>query len=343
MKTVCVYHSIDLDGWMSAAIVKYWFEKQLIITNSSIDSITDKIDFIGYNYGQPIPDLSEYDKVIMCDISFSIEEMENLRQHLQDNFIWIDHHISAIKSADERTNNYYDGIRDAKFAACELTWKYFFPDEPMPEIVRLLGMYDSFRHKGTDEELKVLEFQYGARTFIKNYDDAYESLKINLLDDECEIVEHEREDYIIHDKGIAIYQYLCTEAKQTYKNGFKIGLGQSSVKLVDLVTIPDTEPETLKNAVGTFLPYKFICINKERFNPINFGIDYHKDGYDGCACFYFDGTSYNFSLYNDNGEVDCSIIAKQFGGGGHKGAAGFRLNNEDFNKLIFNNTPQLLY
>ena len=88
-------------------------------------------------------------------------------------------------------------------------------------------------------------------------------------------------------KGNNIYEYLCTEAKQTYKNGFKIGLGQSSVKLVDLATIPDTEPETLKNAVGTFLPYKFICINKERFNPINFGIDYHKDGYDGCACFHY--------------------------------------------------------
>lgn len=26
MKTVCIYHSIDPDGWMSAAIVKHWFE-----------------------------------------------------------------------------------------------------------------------------------------------------------------------------------------------------------------------------------------------------------------------------------------------------------------------------
>ena len=33
--------------------------------------------------------------------------------------------------------------------------------------------------------------------------------------------------------------------------------------------------------------YKFICINKENFNPINFGIDYHKDGYDGAACFHY--------------------------------------------------------
>ena len=75
----------------------------------------------------------------------------------------------------------------------------------------------------------------------------------------------------------------------------------------------------------------FICINRERFNPINFGIDYHKDGYDGAACFHFDGTHWCFSLYNDNGEVDCSQIAKQFGGGGHKGAAGFRLPSKDNN------------
>ena len=75
-------------------------------------------------------------------------------------------------------------------------------------------------------------------------------------------------------------------------------------------------------------------INKERFNPINFGIDYHKDGYEGCACFHYANGMWNFSLYNDNGEVDCSQIAKQFGGGGHKGAAGFRLPTEEFNKLI---------
>lgn len=72
---------------------------------------------------------------------------------------------------------------------------------------------------------------------------------------------------------------------------------------------------------------KFICINKERFNPINFGIDYHKDGYDGAACFHYADGMWNFSLYNDNGEVDCSQIAKQYGGGGHKGAAGFRISD----------------
>jgi nanoRNase/pAp phosphatase (c-di-AMP/oligoRNAs hydrolase) len=80
---------------------------------------------------------------------------------------------------------------------------------------------------------------------------------------------------------------------------------------------------------------KFICINKERFNPINFGINYHEDGYDGCMCFHMTSDKMiSASLYNDNGEVDCSVIAKSFGGGGHKGAAGFRITLEQFNNLI---------
>ena len=78
--------------------------------------------------------------------------------------------------------------------------------------------------------------------------------------------------------------------------------------------------------------YKFICINKERFNPINFGIKYHDDGYDGAACFHYANGEWNFSLYNDNGKVDCSAICKQFGGGGHKGASGFRV--KDISKII---------
>ena len=323
MKIACIYHRIDLDGWMSAAIVKYWWEN----SPNAIDNNDDKLDFIGYNYGDPVPDLSEYDKVTMCDISFPKDEMNDLHWKLRDNFIWLDHHISAITDSLEYSYSKCEGLRLTSFAACELTWKYFFPNEPMPEIVRLLGRYDCSGHKNTDEETKVLEFQYGARQCISNYEDAYKYL-IESLEPTSGIVED------IQYNGASIYQYLCTEAKQTYKNGFEIGLGQSPHKWVDISTLPDLEPETLKNAPGTFVPYRFICINKERFNPINFGIDYHKDGYDGAACFHYANGMWNFSLYNDNGEVDCSVIAKQFGGGGHKGASGFRLNNEEFIKLI---------
>lgn len=311
MKTVCVYHSIDLDGWMSAAIVKHW----------SVLNAPMYIDFIGYNYGQPIPDLSEYDRVIMCDVSFPLDEMIKLHDKIE----WIDRHISAIESIDrhfQQMSMRIAGKRDTGFAACELTWKYFFTNEEMPEIVRLLGRYDCFGHKGTDEEQKVLEFQYGARQVITNYEEAYEWLTAELYG-----YQDFKDTNEIQSSGESIYRYLCTEAKQVYKNGFEVEFHLAGlVDPYDIKVLRKYIKQPVK-CVDTFETYRFICINRERFNPVNFGIDYHKEGYDGAACFHYANGEWHFSLYNDNGLVDCSQIAKQFGGGGHKGAAGFIIKN----------------
>lgn len=493
METVCVYHSIDLDGWMSAAIVKYWFNSTVEIPNKKDEPI-NTLEFIGYNYGQPIPDFSKYDKVIMVDISFRDSTMQILKELCKE-FIWIDHHISSIKDSEEYHYNDIKGLRNTKYAACELTWNFFFPDEPMPEIVRLLGRYDCFGHKqvwksivgyeglyevsnhgnvrsldrvivenntkkerlikgvtlsaanskrgyrvvvlckdGTekmrnvhqlvaesfisnpenkhcinhkdfnrlnnhvdnlewctyaennlhsieegkkgrtviqftkdgefvqqfdsikraeshtgiasqniskvckgeresageykweygvdkdvfpqfvpeDEETKVLEFQYGARQCIKNIEEAFHWLVVNVnksIEEQLPYVNS------ILEKGTAIYNYLKTEAQQVYEKGFEIRL----------FTYTDEDHMN---------PHRFICINKERFNPINFGIDYHKDGYDGCASFYFDGQEFAISLYNDNGLVDCSAIAKELGGGGHRGASGFRISPEGLTNFL---------
>jgi uncharacterized protein len=316
MKTVCIYHSVDLDGWMSAAIVKHWFNQQEVPT--STPGVFNTIDFLGWNYGNDIPDLSEYDRVIMCDISLPKDTMEWLG-YTKD-FIWLDHHISVFKDNHpawdwvNRSNEEafsMKGIRNTKFAACELTWKYFFPNEIMPEIVRLLGRYDCFGHKGTSEETIVLEFQYGARGAISNYEEAYAWL--------IKSIEHRSSSYLspeneIYNRGIGAYKYLLGEAKQIYKNGFPIYFRFS----------PTTHKEL---GFDTDTMYKFLCINREQFNPINFGIDYHADGYDGVATFHYSGKVWKFSIYNNNNEVDCSVIAKSFSGGGHKGASGFIIND----------------
>jgi hypothetical protein len=206
--------------------------------------------------------------------------------------VWIDHHISAILNWQNVELNDLDdtipklkGLRDTEFAACELTWKYFFPDQPIPEIVRLLGRYDCFGHKGTDEEQYVLEFQYGSRMIMNDPLSCYYQLIGKGLTIQA-----------IHTKGEAIYHYLCTEAQQIYSKRFDV--------------IFDT--------------YKFAMVNQERFNPINFGIDYHKDGYAGFACCWYQKGKWMYSLYNDDGKIDCSDICKSRGGGGHKGAAGFQ-------------------
>jgi len=310
MKTICIYHSRDLDGWMSAAIIKKWFLE-------SEENNPNTLEFLGWDFGDEIPDLSSYDRVIMVDISFSKEDMEKIDLQSSNGLTWIDHHLSAIKSNNfiserDGKSRHVEGLRNTKYAACELTWKYFFPEEKIPEIVRLLGRYDCFGHKGTDEEQKVLEFQYGARAIIKNYSDAYIYLCIEYR---VGGKYNQEINKSILDKGIAIYQYLCTESQQTYKKAFPVEFN-------------------IGGNPGIEKHKSFLCVNQERFNPINFGIDYHKEGYDGFACFWYKDGKWMWSLYNDNGEVDCSAIAKGYDGGGHKGAAGFVCDTKELLTII---------
>ena len=321
MKTICIYHSRDLDGWMSAAIVMKWFLEQEKIKNPNNEKLAkesphdyikqDNIWFLGWDHGDEIPDLSSYYKIIMADIAFPVEEMIKLRANSNHSFVWIDHHKSAIIDSVKENYQGLSGTRNDKFAACELTWEYFFSNDKMPEIVRLLGRYDCFGHKGTDEHQKVLEFQYASRAYINNYEEAYNYL--------CEWISTPAlylQSWLVTGKDI--YKYLCTEAKQTYKRAFPITFPAYDSKGM----IHDYKEATSK----------FLCVNQERFNPINFGIDYHKEGYDGFACFWYKNKKWHWSLYNDNGKVDCSVIAKQLDGGGHKGAAGMVV--DDLSKIF---------
>lgn len=271
-KIVCFYHSRDLDGWTSAAIVKEKFPDVILI---------------GWDYGDPVPYVTLDTEYILVDVSFP----ENwMKEYIKYPTIWIDHHKSAIE--DSKLNYYddLDGKRDSNYAACELTWEYFFPDKPMPEMVRLLGRYDCFGHKGTDEEERVLMFQYAARAMASNPEEAAQFLE-------------DRDSFYINqivEDGKKIYRYLCVQARQAYNNRFR----------------------------GYFDGLPFIIIPTERINPVNFGIDYHKDGYVGAACFWYKDHKWHWSLYNDDGSVDVSELCKRRGGGGHPGAAGFV--SEDF-------------
>jgi oligoribonuclease NrnB/cAMP/cGMP phosphodiesterase (DHH superfamily) len=54
--------------------------------------------------------------------------------------------------------------------------------------------------------------------------------------------------------------------------------------------------------------------------------------YDIMMPFVFTGEGWTVSVYSTNSEIDCSAIAKKYGGGGHKGAAGFQCKELPFAK-----------
>jgi nanoRNase/pAp phosphatase (c-di-AMP/oligoRNAs hydrolase) len=100
----------------------------------------------------------------------------------------------------------------------------------------------------------------------------------------------------------------------------------------DIITKGNTIIKYRKNWMKAYLDskgfeteldgYKCYAVNMAMISSDDFeSID--TDQYDMLIGFSFNGKKWRYSLRSDNGRVDCSKIAMKYGGGGHKGAAGF--------------------
>ena len=324
-KVLCIYHNADLDGICSAAIVyDYFYDAKDV-------SIDGNVILYGMNYGDDFPwsfvdkeemteedkeDCIPYDKVVMVDFSLSKEDMRRLNNLVE--LIWIDHHASVIDD-----NKDIQGIRDVNCAACELTYMYFYTgiayidgapvplsDEDIPKAIRLLGRYDVWDH--SDKE--VVPFQYGMKLYdIGPCNSEWKDLLDNSLISDSIIKQ------VIHNGEIIEKYQSNLNYKYTNTYGF--------------IAVLEFEDEL----------YNVLCVNKGFSNSsiVKDSVLYNKS-IDLIMFFVRHKESYKISLYTEK-EIDVSQIAKAFGGGGHKKAAGFicsELEFEDFNgNLIIDIDP----
>lgn len=140
--TKVFYHN-DLDGQCAAAIIYKEF------------SPSPAIQFIEMDYDKSIDIESIYEKtkIYIVDFSFKPYVMEKILEKTK-NVIWIDHHKTAF---EYRYSQNLEGLRDIKFAGCELTWKYFYGNKAIPLAIRLIADRDiwAFRY-GEDTDKFVL-------------------------------------------------------------------------------------------------------------------------------------------------------------------------------------------
>lgn len=142
------YHSGDLDGQCSGAIVKHAFPEA---------------ECIGINYGDLFPwDTIEVGEVVFM-VDFCLQPFEDmLRLANLARLQWIDHHKTSLENAKATGFLcHYSGILDMDKAACELTWEFCYPNKEMPRSVFYLGRYDIWKHS---EHPGALAFQYGMRS-----------------------------------------------------------------------------------------------------------------------------------------------------------------------------------
>lgn len=295
---ICIYHNRDMDGFCSGAIVKYRYPEAKLV---------------GYDYAQPIPwdEIPKGESIIMIDVSFPMEDMQQLAIQSNNNFLWIDHHKSAIEAYN--SFEFWDGVKidtvlEIGRAACELGWEHFSKDvgsgkvqsimyaEAVPEAVTLIGEYDTWRHKRSPYPLHTIEveqFQYGMRAICNSP----ETFPSELFRDYTDI--HE-EIYRIKQKGDTVLQYQNKLYEfQCENNAFEY----------------------------KFEGYRAICLNGGAYNADAFKSVYSEREYDIMMPFQFNGSVWRISMYSSSPWIDCSAIAKKYGGGGHAGAARFTVRD----------------
>lgn len=159
MSIYVIYHRADFDGLFCREIARRFHG--------------DEAEYIGWDYGDPVPEIPLGARIDMLDIS--IPELMH-----RTNLYWIDHH----KTAMDRFSWSIPGLRIDGVAACRLAWQCYFGTwvatledyrsravrEPL--AVRLAGEYDIWDKR--DEKVDL--FQAGLRGVEVDYK--------RLLDDE---------------------------------------------------------------------------------------------------------------------------------------------------------------
>ena len=216
-------------------------------------------------------------------VDFSFSMPEMLRMAEGRQMAWIDHHKSALAEFQEVAVG-WAGLRDSSEAACVLCWKYFFPERPTPRAVVLIGDRDVWRWAEADTGA-FNEGLYVLDSRVQNDD-----LWRKLLEDDPQTV-----DGIVREGQRLREIHLNDVARMVKARGFAVRFEGHHTLAVNAPGDGDIGQR------GRDLGYKVVYCYVDQLQ---------------------NGRLYtNVTLFSR--EVDVSVIARKYGGGGHAGASGF--------------------
>ena len=240
--------------------------------------------FIEMNYNKPTPIPTKEDEVpVAYIVDFSLQPKD---MEALRKIVPRIVWIDHHKSAKDYPYQDLPGNRDFSEkgpAGCELAWKYFNRSAAVPRAVTLIGDYDSWRHNEKD----CVPFFEG----MKMENDAPES------EIWTELLKEESSDLV---KKITDNGRIAVKYRDNYTAEIRKAYGYET----------------------TFEGHRARVINAAGFGSAVLGPGALKD-FDIGLTYIHDGVKYTCSIYSEKAGIDCAVIAKKHGGGGHKGAAGF--------------------
>jgi len=258
----------------------------------------DKDDYfeVAYIDSLPLDKISDGESVFFVDYSFKKDTVWVLQNLLEKNcdIIWIDHHTSSIELEKSMPElKEIKGIRSDEYSGAVLTQMYIHNWE-YNDCDYFIKLVDDYDCWKYNLEPYTTFFKLGLDTY--KYD-ALDKVWVDLLDEDFDTWKS------IMDKGGIIKGYVDEDNVQ-YRDSFAY------------------ESEICGN--------KCLVVNK-RSNSWIFGDKYND--YPLVMVWVFNGEFYSYSIFSSNADIDCSKIAESYGGGGHKGAAGFKSTELLFKKV----------
>ncbi len=191
---------------------------------------------------------------------------------------------------NRREGKDWEGVRDISEAACVLCWRFFFPDRPVPTAIVLVGDRDIWRLAEPDSPA------FNEGLFHENTHPENDNLWLPLLKNDPAAVKR-----LVKRGQILLEARLSAIRRQVSRAGFAI----------------------------RFEGHRTLAINRNGDGDLGHHI--LSLGYEIAYCYsdgYQNGRLVTFvTLYAEH--VDVSAIAVKFGGGGHRGAAGFSFPRTD--------------
>lgn len=306
MKPLVIYHGGGCSDGFGAAFAA-WLK------------LGDSAEYLPMNYGE-VKTPADFDMkvslaakdndIYILDFSFPREVMDALFQHAA-RVVWLDHHASVFKDwgvpfddvADELTlglvqPNDHTVVLDNNKSGAMLAWEYFHPGTKVPMLIRHIDDRDRwvFALPGS-KELHAALNSYKPWTF-----EQWRPFLSNTYWDNKTQIE------LAIEEGTAILRAHNQHVQAALKQAKTCALRWSWKEVCGTIWY--------REAIGYFA-------NAPAFLASDLGHELaNKSGTFGLVWSMAGDGQVHCSL-RSNGEYDVSAIAKAFGGGGHRNAAGF--------------------
>lgn len=296
MKPLVIYHADCTDGYGAAFAA--WLK------------LGDEAEYLPMQYGAKnyeFPNLNR--DVYIIDFSFPRSTMEYLFSTAK-RVVWLDHHATSrpyaedkcggyIGSRTERHSRTYDIVHDNNKSGALLAWEYFHPGTEVPMLIRHIDDRDRWQFKlEGSKELHAALSSYKPWSFAQWRDEC------SMLNDYGDGMEFNDFAFTkrLKEEGSAILRAQEQHVQQMVNHARKCAIKSW-----------DDEGKLFYNGLAVNASLHQSEVGDELANQSGtFGLIWYVDS----------GTRVRCSL-RSNGDYDVSGIARAFGGGGHRTAAGF--------------------